>query len=74
MSPMTNWELFHRYRRLVEDGKAKSLDCPTCESEVVVRLGKDDEPALWCYACNSYLQPGLNLIQQIRAVVTEHYV
>lgn len=71
---LTNWELFHRYRRLCEEGKAKGIECPDCESALVTKLGKDDEPALWCYACDSTIQPGLNVIQQLRAVVNEHYL
>lgn len=71
---MTNWELFHRYRHLVEEGKAKALECPNCPGILITRLGDDDEPALWCNSCLCTLKPGLNVIQQIRAVVTEHYV
>lgn len=74
MSRMTNWEVFHRYRHLVEEGKAKGIECPNCETVMITRLGKDDEPALWCHGCDSTIQPGLNVIQQLRAVVNEHYL
>lgn len=74
MSPLTNWELFHNYRRLVEDGKAAQLLCPECDTPVVTRIGADDEPVLWCYTCLSSLRPGLDLLAQVRAVVSEHVV
>lgn len=71
---MTNWELFHRYRHLVEDGKALPLLCPDDETPLVTRIGHDDEPVLWCYDCLATIKPGLDLVQRVRAVVTEHYV
>lgn len=70
---LTNWEVFHLYRRLVEDGKAKPLICPDDDSILVTRIGHDDEPMLWCYECLATIRPGLDLVQRVRAVVTEHY-
>jgi hypothetical protein len=72
-SELSSWELFHRYRRLVEEGKAKSLECPECQNSLITRIGPDDEPILWCYGCLSSLKPGLDVISRVRAVVTEHY-
>jgi hypothetical protein len=70
---LSNWELFHRYRRLVDRGLAKPLVCPNCHSLLITRIGIDDEPILWCYSELTILRPGLDLIQRVRAVVTEHY-
>lgn len=69
-----NWELFHRYRALVEQEAARALRCPDDETVLVTRLGSDDEPVLWCMTCLSTLTPGLDLLQQIRAVVSEHHL
>jgi hypothetical protein len=72
-SELTNWQLFHLYRRLVEQNKAVSLICPNCNYELITRIGVDDEPILWCYGCLSSIRPGSDVINQVRAVVTEHY-
>lgn len=69
-----NWELFHRYRKLVEQEVVRPVRCPDDDTVMVTRLGSDDEPVLWCMTCLSTLKPGLDLLQQIRAVVSEHYV
>lgn len=71
---LTNWQLFHNYRRLVEDGKAKPILCPECETQLITRIGPDDEPRLWCYGCLTSLKPGSDVLAQVRAVVTEHLV
>lgn len=71
---LTNWELFHAYRHLVEENQAKPILCPNCEYELITRIGHDDEPILWCYGCASSIRPGLEMLQQVRAVVTEYYV
>jgi hypothetical protein len=64
---------FHRYKRLVEDGKARAIRCPNDNSVVII--GHDDgELRLVCYVCNIRVTPGLSLIQQVQAVVKEHYL
>jgi len=70
---VTNWELFHRYRGLVDKGQAAPLRCPECDGYLITRIGHDDEPILWCYGCLSSLKPGLDVISRVRAVVSEHY-
>jgi RNase P subunit RPR2 len=67
------WSIFHNYRRLVKANKAKPLLCPNCNSELVTQPDKNAEPMLWCMECNNRLIPGLDLYDQIRAVVSEHY-
>lgn len=74
MSQMTNWQLFHRYRHLVDKGVAMPLTCPNCGGYVVTRLDSGDEPMLWCYSDLTSIRPGLDLIAKVRAVVTEHYL
>lgn len=74
MSQLTNWELFHAYRRLVREDKARALECPNCPGVLTTRLGSDDEPVLWCGSCLTTVKPGTEVISQIRAVVTEHFI
>lgn len=73
-SELTNWQLFHLYRRLADENKAVKLICPDCNYELITRIGPDDEPILRCYGCNSSIRPGSEMVAQVRAVVTEHYV
>ena len=63
--------LFHAYKRLVEDGKAKPIRCPNDDSVLII--GHDNGGLrLVCYVCDIRITPGLSLIQQVRAVVKEH--
>jgi hypothetical protein len=71
---VTSWELFHRYRHLVDDDKALPLLCPNDGTRLVTQIGPGDEPVLQCFGCLTVIHPGLDMIQQIRAVVTEHYI
>ncbi|XAO35212.1 hypothetical protein SEA_FRANCOB_12 [Streptomyces phage Francob] len=66
------WYLFHEYRRLADKGKAKHLVCPDCNNKLTTVLGTDDEPRLWCVQCDTIIKPGLDVYDQIRAVVKEH--
>ncbi|AXG66137.1 hypothetical protein SEA_ANNADREAMY_13 [Streptomyces phage Annadreamy] len=66
------WSIFHEYRHLADSGKVKHLQCPDCTGHLITRLGTEDEPVLWCPSCDTRIQPGLDLYDQIRAVVKEH--
>lgn len=67
------WSVFHNYRHLVDDGKAKSLKCPNCDGILVTQPDIDADPLLWCILCDVRFHPGLDLYSQIRAVVMEHH-
>lgn len=71
---MDNWQLLHSYRTLERAGKVQPIECPYCELTFAFARGKDGQPILWCTSCDSKITPGLDLIQQIRAVVNEHYL
>lgn len=69
------WELFHSYRRLVNEGKVKPITCPDDGVKVITVLDPDDETdsvSLWCPGCNTTIRPGLSVLDQIKAVVAEH--
>lgn len=68
------WHYFHEYRRLSEEGKVKHLSCPDCNNKLTTVLGTGDEPVLWCAVCDTLIKPGLDVYDQIRAVVKEHNV
>ncbi|QIN94005.1 hypothetical protein PP459_gp009 [Streptomyces phage Wakanda] len=66
------WELVHAYRHLAEEGKVKFLACPDCGEKLVSRIGDNDDPVFWCPRCDTMIKPGLDMRDQIRAVVREH--
>ena len=68
------WITYHRYRHLVEQGKAKPLLCPDCDTELITQPDDNADPILWCHQCDHVIKPGLDVYHQIRAVVNEHYM
>lgn len=67
-------QTFHKYRRLVKRGIVKPLSCPDCNEEYTLRTTEDAEPVLQCCFCNTLVQPGLRLYNEVDAVVKEHFV
>lgn len=67
-----DFQTFHKYNRLVRRGLVKPLTCPVCETEYVLRVSEHDDPVLQCFPCDSLTQPGLNLWNNVQAVVKEH--
>lgn len=64
--------VFHAYNNLADAGYVKQLTCPHCDQVYVTRMTEDAEPLLACVWCNTIIQPGLKLYQQVLAVVKEH--
>lgn len=62
---------FHKYNKLVRRGLTKPLT-HRCGEEYTLRATEDGDPVLQCLNCQSLIQPGLNIYDQIRAVVKEH--
>jgi len=71
---LMEWSIFHNYRRLAQDGKAKPLTCPDCDNQLFTQADENNDPILWCIACDTKILPGLDMYDQIKAVVREHYV
>lgn len=67
-----DFQIFHLYNRLVRRDMAEALACPTCE-EVYVLREKEDKPVLQCFGCQSLVEPGLTMWNEIQAVVKEHF-
>jgi hypothetical protein len=65
------WSDVHEYRRLADMGLTKHLTCPDDDAKLVSRIGDDDDPVYWCPVCDTVITPGLDLRDQIRAVVME---
>lgn len=70
--------LFHAYSKLVRRGLVRPLLCP-CGGTYITGLKPntmidEDELVLNCYDCNSMTVPGEATIDNVRAVVAEHYV
>lgn len=67
-----NIQMFHLYNRLVRRNLVKPLVCQ-CETVYVLRATEDGDPVLQCFGCNSLVQPGIAMYDQVVAVVKEHY-
>lgn len=68
-----DFQVFHKYNRLVRRGACKPLTCRHCGNELTLRVGTDDEPELMCFFCNVLTKPGLKMYSDIRSVVKEHF-
>lgn len=71
---MNKWYYIHNYRRLAQEGKVQPLSCPDDGTPLTSRIDVDDEPRLQCLTCFKIIRPGLDMWQQIKAVVDEHYI
>jgi len=71
---MNKWEYVHAYRNLAEEGKVRFLSCPDCNENLISRIDEDEEPMFWCPICDTTIRPGLDMYDQIRAVVNEHRI
>jgi len=68
------FELFHRYSKLVRRSVVRPLICQKCEGFLVtIQHPKTQNLALKCYACNSVIEPGSAMIDDVEAVVKEHF-
>ncbi len=68
------WSDVHEYRRLADAGLVKHLTCPSDDGQLMSRIGDNDDPVYWCPVCDTVITPGLDMRDQIRAVVSEWQV
>jgi len=68
-----DFQVFHKYNRLVRRGMVKPLACQHCGTEYVLTIGDEDKPALRCFGCSVVVYPGLRMYEDIVAVVKEHF-
>lgn len=75
MNQIEQWNFVKRFRNILADGNAAQIACPNCGNDLIF-MAEDvtDNPVLYCYMEGSTLKPGLNVWNQINAVVSEHYV
>lgn len=69
-----NFEIFHSYMKLARRGYCTPLTCRHCSNEQTVMRGDDDEPRLHCFYCGVTVTPGLNMYDQMVAIVKEHII
>lgn len=74
---LNKWRIIHSYQHIVDDGNALPLFCPDEGGVLISLLDTEDDtnedPVLWCPACDKKIRPGLEFWDQITAVVKEHY-
>lgn len=66
------FDLFHKYNKLVRRQMVKPLAC-SCGTPLITTLGPADDLTLHCVACDTYTVPGVTTIDNVRAVVKEHF-
>lgn len=71
MTEEEKWRLFHSYYRLVEEGVLEPLKCALCDNKFVTRIGVHDELRLWCAQCDIKVKPGFDIINTVKARVSE---
>lgn len=73
---MDKWTVWHRFNSLIKADKVNPIKCPDCDIRMITRVKGtiDDEPYLWCYQCDTFIKPGLDVYDRVRAVVSEHYI
>lgn len=67
------FRMFHRYNRLVRRQLVQPLT-HSCGAVYVTGLDKNDELVLRCLQCNTEISPGMDTLERVYAVVTEHFV
>lgn len=67
------FDTFHKYNRLVRRGLTRPLTCD-CGEEVVTVLGFEDTLMLQCFGCDTLTSPGTNTIDNVTAIVKEHFL
>lgn len=74
---MNKWILIHTYQKLSDEGKVGRVECPDCFGPVASMIDAVDttneDPILWCPACDSRSKPGIAFWDQIEAAVRDHY-
>jgi hypothetical protein len=68
---MDKWAIVHAYRHLIKDGRVDPWLCPADSTTLVTRLGKDDDPVLWCMTCGGVITPGLNMYERMLKAIRE---
>lgn len=64
---------FHDYNKMVRRGAAEPLVCEACYTELTVRVGKDDEPYLQCFGCDSTYRPGQRVYEELERVTKDYF-
>lgn|SRR5574338_417498 len=68
---MMDFQILHKYNKLVTRGKVKPFECPACHQVAILML-KGDDPALRCFHCGALTVPGMVWYQKIKAEVEKH--
>jgi hypothetical protein len=69
------FDAFHKYNKLARRQLVKPLTCELCDEGRVVTMSDydSDDLILWCPLCNTKTKPGQDMIDRVRAVVSEHF-
>ena len=77
MSELNKWHLIHSYQRVVEAGLAEPVVCPDDGQTLISMIDtvdpKNEDPVMWCPACDSRYHLGIGAWDQIDASVRDHW-
>lgn len=65
---MDKWDIIHRYRNRVEEGRLPELTCRICGARLVSRLGPNDDPMFLCLNSHTMF-PGDSWYQTLEKMI-----
>jgi hypothetical protein len=68
-----DFQLFHKYNKLVRRNLVEPLTCNHCDTEYVIQIGAFDEPVLRCLPCATIVYPGIRAYEEMKAVVNHYF-
>ena len=64
---MVTFQEINLYNKLAKKGLVQKITCPFDESDIVItKIGKDDEPIIYCISCSSNFDLGINTQKRIK--------
>jgi hypothetical protein len=64
---MVTFQEINLYNKLAKKGLVQKITCPFDESDIIItKIGKDDEPIIYCISCSSNFDLGINTQKRIK--------
>lgn len=63
------WQFVHSYINLSREGRVDKILCPNDSREITPRIksANNIDTYFWCHECNTWIKPGLEMIDQMEA-------
>jgi hypothetical protein len=67
---MITFQDIHLYNKLARKGFVQKITCPFDESDIIItKIGKNDEPIIYCISCSSNFDLGTNTQKRIKDAI-----